>query len=119
MPVDETERQIYNESGVMEILGAIKMENTLFFASEWKFEVEEIPRLGWFVNIAFQRPDTETGVWGTGRGRKEYIQIGAWFSGIVKTAGLCLELVARHEFMESLKFNGRRIYNPHKNINQL
>jgi len=90
----------------------------------WTWEIEELPEAsgalkGWLVNTTFQRPDTHTGVLGTGRGRKEFIAVGASESGAVKTAWLLAELIVRHELMEAFRYRGVRIFDPHHTVDEL
>jgi hypothetical protein len=127
--------QVFTEDQLRAILNDVSFENTsLDF--KWKFEFEPIitpgrsdsgkmsvvykPELyGWFLNVAFERPDTETGKIGIGRGRKELVQVGAWESGVVKTCWLLVELVVRHELMEAFRWRGKRIFNPHNSVHKL
>jgi hypothetical protein len=90
----------------------------------WTWEIEELPAAaggirGWLVNTTFQRPDTYTGAFGTGRGRQEYVAAGTTESGAVKTAWLLAELIVRHELMEAFLYRGVRIFNPHHTIEEL
>lgn len=91
----------------------------------WTWEVEELRAgaggelKGWLVNTTFQRPDTHTGVVGTGRGRKEFVAVGTGESGVVKTAWLLAELIVRHELMEAFLYRGVRIFDPHHTVDEL
>lgn len=89
---------------------------------KWWLEVtpnnsREFP--GWFVKAKFERPDTETGIMGIGAGRGEFIPEGTTESGVVKTCWLCIELLVRHETMESYRYKGARIFNPHHSVDEL
>ena len=90
----------------------------------WAWEIEELhlpdgALKGWLVNTTFQRPDTHTGIVGTGRGRKEFLAFGASESGAVKTAWLLAELIVRHELMEAFRYRGVRIFDPHHTVDEL
>jgi hypothetical protein len=91
----------------------------------WDWEIEELhiapagELKGWLVNTTFRRPDTDTGVMGTGRGRKEFIAVGTSESGVVKTAWLLAELIVRHELMEAFLYKGVRIFDPHHSVEEL
>jgi hypothetical protein len=91
----------------------------------WAWEIEELrvgpesTLKGWLVNTTFRRPDTHTGVVGTGRGRQELISVGASESGAVKTAWLLAELIVRHELMEAFLYRGVRIFDPHHTVDEL
>lgn len=113
-----------------QVIADISMTNTCL-DFQWKFEVEELRNdsdcavyndanlIGWFVNVAFQRPDTATGELGTGRGRKEFIARGSYESSVVKTCWLLIELVVRHELMEAFRYRNARIFNPHNSVHAL
>lgn len=80
---------------------------------------EDPNNLGFFVHVEFNRPDTNTGEMGVGKGRKEFIALDSSVSSIVKTAWLLIELVVRHELMEAFHWNGKRIFNPHNTVESL
>jgi hypothetical protein len=101
---------------------------------DWRWEVEALPcadctegckqclhtRLrGWLVNTTFKRPDTDSGRVERGRGRQEYVAIGTTVSGLVKTCWVLTELIVRHELMEAFCFDGARVFDPHKTVEQL
>ena len=116
-----TDIQVTDRATLEQILGDVSFVNTsLDF--HWRFEVAEChdpDRPGWFVNVAFDRPDTDSGVIGTGRGRAEFVARGTWESGVVKTCWLLVELVVRHELMEAFRWRGKRIFNPHNSVHAL
>ncbi len=89
----------------------------------WRWQIEEISDglrlLGWFVQASFKRPDTYTGVIGTGYGRKEFIAFGVDKTTVIKTAWVCIELTIMHELREAFCFDSLRVFNPHKTIDQL
>lgn len=107
------------------VLRAITMENTTLFNAKWNFLVTpcgdpDCPATyGWFLQLAFERPDTETGQVGRGLGRMEFVQRGTNVSGVVKTCWLLMELLLRHELMEAFRFQGCRVFNPHHSIEEL
>ena len=116
-----TDIRVHDRATLEAVLADVSFVNTsLDF--RWRFEVAECNdpgRPGWFLNVAFDRPDTDTGTIGTGRGRAEFVAVGAWESGVVKTCWLLVELVVRHELMEAFRVRGRRIFNPHNSIHEL
>lgn len=75
--------------------------------------------MGWRLRLTFLRPDRETGVIGRGAGRWELIERGTSLSSVVKTCWILLELLVRHELMESFTFDGVRVFDPHRTIAQL
>ncbi len=115
------ELQVKTTEVLNSILNEIKMENT-YILRKWWFEVvkcNDLKNEGWFVKLAFERPDTETGEMGVGRGRAEFIAFGAWESGVVKTGWLLLELLVWHELAEGFRYKGARIFNPHHTVAEL
>lgn len=104
-----------DDDSLRSILSDVSMQNSsLDF--HWKFEVEPLEGIGWFISVTFSRPDTLTGVLGIGRGRRELVTFGATESNIVKTCWLLIELVVKHELMEGFRWNGKRIFNPHNSV---
>lgn len=115
------DQQISDRESLQKVLDSITMENTSLDFN-WKFEViscNDADSPGWFVNVAFERPDTNTGEIGVGRGRKEFVPVGTTESGVVKTCWLLMELVVRHELMEAFHWQGKRIFNPHTSVHAL
>ncbi len=95
---------------------------------QWEWEVEPTYRFvagatfelrGWLVRTTFRRPDTATGLIGTGHGRWELIEVGTSVSGVVKTCWLLVDLITRHELMEAFSFRGVRVFDPHKSVDDL
>ncbi len=93
----------------------------------WNFEVEEVIHdteydykfIGWHIRTTFRRPDTNTGELSVGHGRWEFIESGSSPDAVIKTCWLLLELIVRHELMEMFLVDGKRIFNPHKSIEDL
>ncbi len=117
------ERIIETEQDLQEVLAQISFQNTVLnFA--WQFHYEAFTmqpsgRRGWLLWCSFERPDTDSGVVGRGRGRDEIVWVGATLSGVVKTCWLLVELLVRHELMEGYNWNGARIFNPHHTVTDL
>lgn len=74
---------------------------------------------GFLINTTFRRPDINTGVIGTGKGRRMWIEADASETSIVMTAWVLVELILKHEAMESITYNGAKILNPHKSLAEL
>jgi hypothetical protein len=111
------DKQVFTDLELKAVLQDVSMVNTSLDFN-WRFETRKIDG-GWFVTVAFDRPDTETNEIGTGRGRPEFVAEGTWESGVVKTCWLLIELVVRHELMEAFRWRGKRIFNPHNSIYDL
>lgn len=115
------ETTVNNNQELERVLNNISLKNSVL-DFEWQFEYKPFVQnhfLGWFVRVSFERPDTITGQIGRGVGRDEFIKIGTTISGVVKTCWLLLELMIRHELMESFKYEGARIFNPHHTVEEL
>jgi hypothetical protein len=108
------EPQIETRLDLERVLSRVSFVNSVL-DFKWRFETDAMDR-GWLVWVTFQRPDTNTGVIGTGRSRQEIVWKGAYLSGVVKTAWLLLELTIRHELMEGFRFDDQRIFNPHNSV---
>lgn len=112
------ERQVLDDATLREVLNDVTMQNSAL-DFHWRFEVQPFGMFGWLVNVNFRRPDTSTGVMGTGRSRNEIITFGASESSVVKTCWLLIELTIRHELLESFRWKGKRIFNPHNTVSEL
>jgi hypothetical protein len=120
-PLIETTPELVN------VLSQISFVNTVV-DFKWRFEFlrvdvsfpeTDVPvpqKRGWIVWVSFERPDTQSGKIGRGRGRDEIIWEGTTESGVVKTAWLLVELMSRHELMEGFRYKGYRIFNPHHSV---
>lgn len=88
-----------------------------------QWEVDQLddhigPR-GWLVRFTFNRPDNRTGKMGRGAGRWELVEVDAKETTVVKTCWLLLELLVRHELMEAFLFDGVRLFDPHRTVEEL
>ena len=90
----------------------------------WEWAIEEVfngigePR-GFIVAVSFQRPDTHTGRVERGWSGPVFLPIDTDETRIVMKCWNCIELVVRHELMESYCYLGERVLNPHKSIEEL
>ncbi len=100
----------------------------------WRWEIVEVDGIGWnnienqkesvplrgfLINTTFQRPDTNTGVFGTGKGRRMWIEDTASETSVVMTAWVCVELIVKHELMEGFLYGNAKILDPHKTLDEL
>lgn len=89
-----------------------------------RWEIEEVvvcttAATAWLIRFTFNRPDTVTGEMGRGAGRWELVAKGTSRTSVVKTCWLLLELLVRHELMEAFLYQGSRLFDPHKTVEQL
>jgi hypothetical protein len=89
----------------------------------WQWEVESMNARdradGWLVRTTFRRPDRDTGKVETGYGRWWHVPAGVTESGVVKTAFAAAKMILEHELMESFRFDGVRIFDPHHTVSDL
>ena len=117
--VSMSEERIETTEQLAAIVNKITIDGALFKTLKFKFNITTFEKYGWFISLAFERPDVETGKIEWGEGRKEFIPIGSYESFIVKTCWLLFELLVRHEIMEGFCWNGKRIFNPHNSVQDL
>ena len=90
----------------------------------WEWAIEEVfnaggERRGFLVSVSFQRPDTNTGVIGRGWSGPVFMPVETDETRIIMKCWNCIELVVRHELMESYCYLDERVLNPHKSIDEL
>jgi hypothetical protein len=116
----EQEPLITTDEQLQAVLNDISFQNTVLnFKWQFHFEATELKpqgRKGWLVWCSFERPDTDSGLVGRGRGRDEIVWQGTTLSGAVKTCWLLVELLIRHELMEGYRWRDSRIFNPHHSV---
>ena len=84
----------------------------------YKFQVKTCKN-GFLLRTSFKRPDTKSGEVGIGYGRWMFIHEKADERSVVMTIWVCIELIVKHELMESFLFSGCRILDPHKSLEEL
>lgn len=91
----------------------------------WTWEVRpEFPGrglepCGFLIRTTFRRPDRDTGAIETGYGRWWHVPADVSESGIVKTAYAAARMILEHELMESFRYDGVRLFDPHHDIEDL
>lgn len=118
-----TETLIYHEEQLQGILAQVSFKNTVL-DFKWKFHVRpfyeaEAQQKGWLIHATFERPDTDTGVTGVGRGRDEIILRGSSEFCVVKTCWVLVEMLVKHELMEGFRYQDYRIFDPHHTVQDL
>lgn len=94
-----------------DILGSVKFR-------DWKFRVMEKGD-GFLVQVVFTAPDCEDGCPKPQRGRKWYVSSHACRSEVVQTAYAAVQRAILHEVAEDFLFKGRRIFDPHLDVEAL
>jgi hypothetical protein len=129
-PADHPKEFLVQEEPIRSISALQGVLDNITFAPScldmgWAWHIEPVFHFdsaghrGWLVNTTFRRPDTHTGLIGTGSGRQEFIAYGTTESSVVKTAWLLAELIVRHELMEAFLYRGVRIFDPHRTVEEL
>lgn len=93
----------------------------------WDWDVKEtkiydngvLLEKGFSIRTTFMRPDINSGEIEKGYGRWMYVPENISSDGLVKTGWLCAELVVKHELMESFLYENKRIFDPHKSLEDL
>lgn len=79
---------------------------------DWKIRLGEMGD-GWFIQVQFDAPDSESGLIETQHCRKWYISKWMTDTEVVDTIYAAFERAVLHEFKETFRFDNRAIYNPH------
>jgi len=72
-----------------------------------------------FIQCTFRRPDTQTGKVEQGFGRKYHCELNVTEKGLVMAAWMSFEQIVKHEMMECFLYNGVRLFDPHKTLEEL
>lgn len=85
----------------------------------WEFEIQ-IQGGMYMIRTSFMRKDIDTGKYGKGWGRWHTTPVnGATETSIVMTAWVCVKMIVEHELLEGFEYKGKKVFNPHKTIDQL
>lgn len=74
---------------------------------------------GYLIRTTFKRPDRDSGKVNRGYGRWWMVGTDITLSGVVKTAFAASQLILTHEIMESFKWQGKRVFDPHNSVEAL
>lgn len=80
---------------------------------------KEIPDGRIYIQVQYDAPCTKTGVHGTWKGGKYYLSSHMTPDEIVKKAYVAFEAAVKHEIMEGFKVDGKILFNPHVNFEEL
>lgn len=121
-------------NALKDILGRITFQKSCV-DFDWNWEVEDLFVVdkssldavltqkvilkGWLVNTTFKRPDINTGEIGTGAGRKLFVEKNSSASSVFFTCWILVDLIAKHELMEAIRFDDKRVLNPHHSLAEL
>ncbi len=72
-----------------------------------------------FVQVTYNSPCTKTGEMEEWRGRKWYLSEFMTDDEIVKTCWAAFEAAVKHELLEGFKVDGKTLFNPHVNFEEL
>lgn len=89
---------------------------------QWEVVFVEAPftsHSGFLVRTTFQRPDRDTGKIERGFGRWWHLPSDATETAVIKTAYAAAKFILEHELMESFRYEGRRLFDPHHTVDDL
>jgi|TARA_R110000851_G_scaffold145114_5_gene284481 hypothetical protein len=91
---------------------------------DYRFEAVEINHEnemvdGFLIRCGFVRPDTNSGEMGEGFGRWNHVQKNASAKAVIMTAFVAIKLVVEHEMLEAFEYQGEKLFNPHKSLDEL
>lgn len=104
---------------VEEILSRINFAKYSCLDMDFKFEAKEIDEL-FLIRTSFMRKDIDSGEFGKGWGRWHTTpKSTASETSIIMTAWICVKMVVEHELLEAFEYCNKKIFNPHKNLEEL
>lgn len=104
---------------VREILENLNFAKYSCIDMGWRYEVE-VHNGFYFIRTSFQRKDINSGEFGPGWGRWHTTPVaGATETSIVMTAWVAVKMIVEHELLEGFEYKGKKVFNPHKTIDQL
>jgi len=84
------------------------------------FEKDKIIENGrYYIQVEYDAPCTKTGLVESWKGRKWYLSEYMTDDEIVKTTWCAFEAAVKHEVMEGFKVDGKILFNPHVNFEEL
>lgn len=107
---------------VREVLDRIKVKPGSPTDWAWAFDVRQVSHLedaGFILYATFLREDTNTGVFGVGNSRAEYLSPDCSVEAIIKTAWVVYDMTVRHESMEAFLVDDYRLFDPHASVDEL
>lgn len=115
----KTETKSLTIEAVKEILSKINFAKYSCIDMGWDFEVKQEGGL-FLIRTSFMRKDINDGVFDKGWGRWHTTPIeGVTETAIIMTAWVCVKMIVEHELMEGFEYMQRKVFNPHKNLEQL
>lgn len=81
----------------------------------WKFHVGTLGD-GYYVQVQFEGPDTDTGETMLIKGAKHYVSSYCIDDEIVKRCWVAVEAALKHEAMEEFKLDGVAPFHPHNDV---
>lgn len=104
---------------VAKILSEIKFAEYSCLDMDFDFQIKKSEDL-FLIRASFMRKDIDNGKFGKGWGRWHTTPIKtANETSIVMTAWVCIKMIIEHELLEGFEYLGKKVFNPHKNLDQL
>ena len=104
---------------VKNILSNIVFAKYSMLDFDWDFKVEILGE-HYMIKTSFIRKDIDSGKVEPGWGRWYSMPIlGATEKGVVMTGWMCIEQIIKHELLEGFEYNGVKVFDPHKSLEDL
>jgi hypothetical protein len=117
--MEDTKTKSLTLEDVKEILSKIVFADYSMLDFDWDFEVK-IMGDQYMMRTSFIRKDIDNGEVSKGWGRWYSTSIsGASEKGIIMTGWLCIEQIIKHELLEGFEYNGVKVFDPHKSLDEL
>jgi hypothetical protein len=119
--IDYRDRILLTHDDMRGALDEITFANSeLDFKWRFDFEPATVSDIAcWALHASFERPDTDTGKLGWGRGRDLIVKPGATESAVFFTCYLLVRILIDHELMEGINYRGRRVLYPHTPVTSM
>lgn len=85
---------------------------------DWKWRIMDKGD-GFLIQLVWDAPDCHSGVMKEQHGRKWYVSSFSCDSEVVQTAYAAVQRAVLHEAAEQFLYKGRRIFNPHFDVDAL
>ena len=116
---------VYKDKLWLELVDVREILNNVNFAEyscidmDWNFEVMNLDGF-YMIRTSFKRKDIVSGEFGTGWGRWHTTPVaGATETSVIMTAWVAVKMIVEHELLESFEYKGKKIFNPHKSLEEL
>jgi len=112
--------KIMTINDVKKILSNVNFSKYSCLDMDYQFQVNLSAENLFLIRASFVRKDIESGKIERGWGRWHTTPVNtATETSIVMTAYVCVKMIVEHELLEGFEYLGEKLFNPHKNIDEL